>query len=141
MARLLAAHHIWSWADQVLITSLYNDGFVPMQYTLNKPGYVATFARRFGAVRLRQLRSKARQCHMFKRTGYVPPGYNPVCYSNYNLNTDGIRSLLVPLPELRSQKAFLDRLSQLTAIAQRLKDNHSKQRGLQVAILNRVWGE
>lgn len=77
------ANEFWAWTQSAL-----TDGLFPrVGFDEEEPefqNYPVPFSKVIGTMRFRQLRSKPRDCLAFKRIKKVPPGFNPVCYSNYD---------------------------------------------------------
>jgi hypothetical protein len=83
------AQQFWGWTDKVFVPAIYRGPTSPsVAYSLTGPGYLTPFARLFGAVRLRQLRSRPYPCKIFSRLSTVPSGYEPLCYKNYDLASE-----------------------------------------------------
>ena len=60
---------------------------------------------------------------------------------NYNLNTQGIRGLQIPLPSKEVQKAFLSQLNSVGSIGEQISSHVEAVRGLFSSILNGIWNE
>ena len=54
---------------------------------------------------------------------------------NYNLNTEGIKRQMIPLPSLQEQQVFVERLSEIKSATQRLQQRYEAVAAMKKTVL------